>query len=676
MTRDLILGTAGHIDHGKTALVRALTGTDCDRLPEERARGITIDIGFARLVAGGQTFGVVDVPGHERFVRNMLAGATGFDLALLAVAADDGVMPQTREHLEILQLLGVQRGVVALTKCDAVPAERLVEVAAEVRELLAGTFLESAEIVPTSARTGDGIDALRDALAAVGRDLTRADDGSPFRLAIDRAFTLAGHGTVVTGSVMAGSLHVEDPVAWHRPDGTAELVRVRSLSRHGEPVPRVERGQRAAVNLPGVALDTIARGHELAAPGYLTPSRVLTVRLRATADGPGVKHRLTARLHLGTGDVQAVVSVLDADRADPGEWVLAQLFVSEHVVSTWGQPFVLRTSSGQATLGGGRVLQPAATKLRRREVEAIDALEKLAATDGRGRCEIAADLAGYAGVGVAELAAAAGVTPAAADSHSEALRQSARLVGLPGGRLVHASRVAAVEGRVMAEVARLHAAAPLASSHDRAAVAAALGYLPGPLVAFVVDNLVKAKRLTADGRRVAAANFKPKLSANPAEAAGQDRRGAPGRRVRAARAEGLRQRRRGAGRDHPGGLRGRVRRGVAGGGVGGRLPARRRGRRAGPPGGRVTRRRQVGDGRGHPGRARHVPQVRRAHLRVPGPRRGDRARGGHADVERRAARVSGLFLRLQASRNSPLTRAARRAVSLLSSSPRRWRRAA
>ena len=515
MARDWILGTAGHIDHGKTSLVKALTGVDCDRLPEERARGITIDIGFARLTLGDQTFGVVDVPGHERFVRNMIAGATGFDLALLAVAADDGVMPQTREHLEILHLLGVRRGVVALTKCDAVDAATLELRALEVRDLVAGTFLGAADIVPTSATTGVGLAELRAALAAVGRELTRDDDGLPFRLAIDRAFTRPGHGTVVTGSVLAGAVRVEETVAWHRPDGTTEPVRVRSLNHHGEAVGRVERGQRAAVNLPGVPLDAIRRGHELAAVGYLTPSRVLTVRLRASADGPGVKHRLTARLHLGTADVQAVVSVLDADRADPGEWVLAQLFLADHVVSAWGQPFVLRTSSGERTLGGGRVLQPAAVKLRRREIDVLKVLEQFAAADGRDRCQIAAYLAGTAGISPQELLAAAGVTAVEAADHVETLQQSLRLVELPTrGRYTHAARVQAVEAKVLATVAALHAAHPLVSSHDRTAITAALDYLPEPLVTAVIDALVKAKQLTPDGKRVARADFQPRLSVN------------------------------------------------------------------------------------------------------------------------------------------------------------------
>ncbi len=520
MTRDWILGTAGHIDHGKTALVKALTGVDCDRLPEERARGITVDIGFARLRLGDLSFGVIDVPGHERFVRNMLAGATGFDLALLAVAADDGVMPQTREHLEILQLLGVSRGVVALTKCDAVDDVTLELRVLEVRDLLAGTTLEAAAIVPTSVKTGVGLPALRDALVEAARGLTRGDDGLPFRLAIDRAFTLPGHGTVVTGSVMSGELRVEELVTWHRPDGTGENVRVRSLSHHGEVVSSVGRGQRAAVNLPGVPLDAIGRGHELAATGYLTPSRVLTVHLRASADGPGVRHRLTARLHLGTGDVQAVVSVLDADRAEPGDFVLAQLFLSEHVVSVWHQPFVLRDSSGERTLGGGWVAQPAATKLRRRETEVLEVFEALAWDYGMDRCLLAAYLAGDAGISLQELPAAAGVNATDAASHVAALQQStlqrpALLVELPTrGRFTHIDRVQATEAKVRAVVAGLHAAQPLASSHDRAAIASRLAYLPAALVEAVIDRLVRRQSLTLDGKRVAGADFKPRLSVN------------------------------------------------------------------------------------------------------------------------------------------------------------------
>src|SRR5262245_50051397 len=269
MPRDLILGTAGHIDHAKTSLVKALTGIDCDRLPEEKARGITIDIGFATLDLGEYRLGIVDVPGHERFVRNMLAGATGVDLAVLVVAADDSVMPQTREHLEILRLLNLRHGVIALTKCDLVDETTREVVAAEVRDLVAGTFLEDAPLVFTSAQTGMGLDELKAALADACRKLEAHTGDEWFRLAIDRSFVVQGHGTVATGSVTSGRLRVGDEVEW-QPRG--ERVRVRALHNHDKPVEEVRRGMRAAINLAGVPHEQVHRGQELATPGYLIPS--------------------------------------------------------------------------------------------------------------------------------------------------------------------------------------------------------------------------------------------------------------------------------------------------------------------------------------------------------------------------------------------------------------------
>src|SRR6202011_4907270 len=235
MPRDLILGTAGHIDHGKTSLIKALTGIDCDRLPEEKARGITIDIGFANLDLSPFRLGIVDVPGHERFVKNMLAGATGIDLALLVVAADDSVMPQTREHLEILRLLGLRHGLIALTKCDLVDDTTREVAELEIRELVQGTFLEKAPIVQTSATTGRGIPELKAAIAEICRQVEERTGSEWFRLAIDRAFTVQGHGTIVTGSVPAGRVKIDEEVDW-LPRATGEKVRVRSLQNHDRPV--------------------------------------------------------------------------------------------------------------------------------------------------------------------------------------------------------------------------------------------------------------------------------------------------------------------------------------------------------------------------------------------------------------------------------------------------------
>src|SRR5262249_51832116 len=271
--RDFVIGTAGHIDHGKTALVRALTGVDTDRLPAEKQRGTTIDLGVGSLEAGAYRLALVDVPGHERFIRNMLAGASGLDLAMLIVAADDSVMPQTREHLEILRLLGLSGGLVVLTKCDLAEPSWLDLVEEEVRSLVQGTFLANARIVRTSAVTGLGLDKLKAALQALSAAVQPGHDAGVFRMAIDRSFTVAGHGTVVTGTVSSGSVAVGDDLEWH-PAG--RLVRVRGLHRHDRPVERVGRGSRAAINLAGGHHPEIPPAHHPAARRSPAPSPALS----------------------------------------------------------------------------------------------------------------------------------------------------------------------------------------------------------------------------------------------------------------------------------------------------------------------------------------------------------------------------------------------------------------
>jgi selenocysteine-specific elongation factor len=520
MPRDLILGTAGHIDHGKTSLVKALTGIDCDRLPEEKQRGITIDIGFAHLDLGDVRLGVVDVPGHERFIKNMLAGATGIDIALFVVAADDSVMPQTREHLEILKLLGVRHGLVALTKADLVDETTREVVSLEVRELLRGSFLADSPIVPTSAVTGLGLDRLKVELAAAAAAVERTDEASLFRLPIDRAFVVQGHGTVVTGSVASGSVKVGDELDWHKGDGSVEQVRVRAVTNHGVPVEDAHRGQRAGVNLAGVPHESVRRGQELCTPGYLVPGRVVTVRLFASAEfRRPIKHRLPLRLHIGTAEVMATVSLLDCDHVDPGTWGLAQLFLDEPVTSAWGQAFVLRDASAEHTLGGGQVLQPVATKVRRRHTEVLEQLEKLAAEDAEVRALAAAWYAEFAGFVPGDLVRTAGVTLSGVSQLVSKMLAAGRLaeLTLPPGRklLVHAERVAELETRILDALAAFHAENSLATTHDRQKVLARLEYVGDEaLLQAVTDRLIAGKKVVGDSRRVARADFKPKLTAN------------------------------------------------------------------------------------------------------------------------------------------------------------------
>jgi selenocysteine-specific elongation factor len=511
---NLVVGTAGHIDHGKTALVRMLTGINTDRLPAERQRGISIDLGFAALELGSRRLALVDVPGHERFVRNMLAGATGLDLALLVVAADDSVMPQTREHLEILRLLGLPAGVVALTKCDLADASWLDLVEEDVRGLVAGTFLEGAPIVRTSASTGRGADALRDALAdACDRAEARPDPG-PFRLAIDRAFTLAGHGTVVTGTVASGSVGVGDELEWW-PSG--RTVRVRGLHQHDRPVERVARGARAAINLAGVRHDEVARGHELAEPGYLAPARLLSVALAPAPDAPRpLRHRGRYRLHLGTAEVAAVLALLGPEQDDPDAPILAQLALASPVVAVGGQPFVLREESPPTTLGGGRVLQPVARRIRRRDAEARARLARLAAPDPSARV---ASALGFLGLGAwteASLSRDSGVPVGEVRAEVERLAASGALVERPAGPRrtirVLAEVAEALDDRLLRALGRLHEARPRQSAITRAHVASELPDLPEGLVAGLIDRLGRLGTIHADARTVARKDFRPRLS--------------------------------------------------------------------------------------------------------------------------------------------------------------------
>ena len=517
MTRDLILGTAGHIDHGKTSLVKALTGIDCDRLPEEKARGITIDIGFARLDLLPYRLGIVDVPGHERFVKNMLAGATGIDLAILVVSAKESVKPQTREHLEILRLLGLRHGVIALTMCDLVDQDSRDVVELEVRDLVAGTFLADAPIIGTSAVTGAGLPELRDAIAACCAKLEARTTRQWFRMPIDRSFIVQGHGTVVTGSVIDGSLRVGDEVEWLP---SRQRVRVRSIQNHDHAVDEAHRGQRAAINLAGVAHEDVLRGQELATPGYLVPSRVITVRLHCLAEMKRpIKHRMPARFHVGTLEVMGNVSLLDCDTIEPGKWGLAQLFLEEPATTTWGQPFILRESSATETLGGGQVLQPAARKVRRRHLEVLERIERLWIGDARDRVLTVAWFGGFQGFTLADLVRDANLGPDEAAEMVARLRaegQLRELVISPAKKLLlHGSMLDELEGRVLGLLDALHEQNPLMSTHDRQRLQSQLDYVEdSALVSAAVDSLIGSKKLIGDLRRIGRADFKPRLSAN------------------------------------------------------------------------------------------------------------------------------------------------------------------
>jgi selenocysteine-specific elongation factor len=372
LMRSVIIGTAGHIDHGKTALVRALTGIDADRLPEEKRRGITIDLGFAELELGDVSAGFVDVPGHERFVKNMLAGAHGIDLVLLVIAADEGVMPQTREHFDICRLLGVKSGLVVITKSDTVDEELLELVELEATELVRNSFLEGAPLLVVSSRTGAGIEELKGALRAAALALPARSYALEARLPIDRAFTMRGFGAVVTGTLVAGEITEGDEMEL-LPLG--KPVRVRGLQVHGKTVARATAGARTAVNLGGVETGEIERGMVLAPVGRLRPTQIINAGLELLESAPrALRTRARVRVHLGTAEVLARLVVLDdTGTIEPGRRGFAQLRLEAPVVTVAGEHFIIRSYSPQLTVAGGQVLDPLAQKHRGRVTEELRA---------------------------------------------------------------------------------------------------------------------------------------------------------------------------------------------------------------------------------------------------------------------------------------------------------------
>ncbi len=353
----MVIGTAGHVDHGKTVLVKALTGVDTDRLPDEKRRGISIDLGFARFtLPGGRPAAIVDVPGHERFIRNMLAGVTGIDLVMLVVAADEGVMPQTREHLAIVSLLEVGAGCVVITKCDLVDGEWLDLVEEEVRDAVRGTFLEGAPVVRVSAVTGQGLDALLEALEGLADRVRPRDDRAFARLPVDRVFSVAGFGTVVTGTLVTGSVRRDDRLEL-LPAGLE--VRVRGVQVHEREVERAVAGHRVALNLSGAERSAIRRGDVLATPGVLRPTTVFEGRLHLLPDCPRpIATRTRVRLHTGTAEVLGRLVILEGDRLEPGQSGLVRFRSETPLAVVSGDHFIIRHYSPVVTAGGGAVIEP------------------------------------------------------------------------------------------------------------------------------------------------------------------------------------------------------------------------------------------------------------------------------------------------------------------------------
>ncbi len=519
MATDLILGTAGHIDHGKTSLIGALTGTDTDRLPDEKRRGITIDLGFAELELGPFRLGIVDVPGHERFVRNMLAGATGTDLALLVVAADDSVKPQTREHLEILRLLDITTGVIALTKCDLADPDWMDLVEEEIQELVQGTFLEQAAIIRTSTVTQDGIAELRDALLCAAtqaaQEYPAEHNSAPLRMAIDRTFTITGHGTVVTGSVSSGVANLGDGLML---EPGAIPVRVRGLQNHDRTVNTVRRGQRAAVNLVGVHHRQVKRGHELTTPGQLKPSKLLTTNLTLLPSAPRpLKNRSQIRLHVGTAEVLARVHLLGTELLEPGGKSSAQLYLSEPCVTSWSQPFIVRSESPMITIGGGQVLAPHAEPIRRPDEKILKMLDNLAERNELVRAAACVFFIGVRPWQPEDLAFEAGIKDP--QTIFQQILDQGDLVEFelsPTRQIcLHREVVSQLEERIEATLRKLHAEFTRRSKFEQATILNRLAYLDNEaLIALIIERMRKTGRLLVTPHGISLVGCGPHLSQN------------------------------------------------------------------------------------------------------------------------------------------------------------------
>ncbi|MCL4226808.1 MAG: selenocysteine-specific translation elongation factor [Myxococcales bacterium] len=506
----MVLGTAGHIDHGKTALVRALTGIDTDRLAVEKQRGITTELGFAHLDLDGRRLAVIDVPGHERFIRAMVAGATGLDLVLLVVAADEGVMPQTREHLDVCQLLGVRRGLVVVTKRDLVDDEWLALIDAELARALAGTFLAAAPRLAVSTRTGAGLDALRAAIAQAVTELPPRPATGVLRLPVDRVFTLRGFGTVVTGTIASGALAVGDELAI-LPRGLA--ARVRGLEVHGQAVDRARAGQRCAVNLGGVGTDELARGDVLAHPGAVAPTHLLDVRFRllAAARAP-LPPRSKVLVHHGTTQVGAALVVVGerGARIAPGAEGLAQLRLDRAtpLAALPGDRFIVRGFQPLAdhgtTLGGGEVVRVHAARARAGDHAAVVA--RFAAARAEERLALELRAARAAAPTVADLVRRTGDDPAAVTRALDAMGAAGLALRAGTGAAavhLHAETVAALEQAVLERL-------ELPREELRRKLPAAL---PARAFDAIVDGLVARGVIEAHGehlRPAAAARAAPR----------------------------------------------------------------------------------------------------------------------------------------------------------------------
>jgi selenocysteine-specific elongation factor len=517
LPKSVIVGTAGHIDHGKSALVEALTGTHPDRLAEEKRRGITIDLGFAFLEENGVKFGLVDVPGHERFVSNMLAGAAGIDLVLLVIAADESIKPQTREHFDICRLLGVTRGVVALTKSDLPDADTLGLVRLEVEEYLRGSFLERAPIVPVSAKTGAGLAELKKALHTVAAEIPGKNAARYFRLPIDRAFAMKGFGTVVTGTLISGSVGTEDEVELF-PGG--KRLRVRGVQSGGKSIERGVAGQRTAVNLAGIDHDAVKRGMTLATPGRFRTTRRVDVRLTLLPSSRKLKHRARVHFHAGTAETIAEVLLYGQSVLAPGQSALGHLRLQDDALTLAGDRFIVRQFSPVFTIGGGVILDSLARRPTLRDTGRTAFLEIV---ESGKREEILAAMTERALLGLAfeEIVARTGWFEQEIRETAQKLAATGRIKIVSPEPLILLARKAFdhVRGKIGERVERFHRENPLSQGIAREDLRANLGRrVRAETFRAALEELAREKKLDVQGELVKRAGSQIELQPEEAKA--------------------------------------------------------------------------------------------------------------------------------------------------------------
>ncbi len=504
----IILGTAGHIDHGKSSLVKALTGTDPDRLKEEKERGITLDLGFASLdLPGGNRLGIVDVPGHEGLIKNMLAGVGGMDIVMLVVAADEGIMPQTLEHLAICDLLHVKKGLIVLTKMDMVDKDWLTLVQDEVRDVVKGTFLEKSPLVPVSSKTGENLPLLIQELGKLAADVTPKSSNGILRLPIDRVFTMKGFGTVITGTLLSGTISAEQEVEV-LPKGTR--TKVRGLQSHNQAAKRAVAGQRTAVNLQGIEKDQLSRGNTIVNPGFFKPTKTLDAKLDLLKQAPrGLKTGSRVRFYNSTQEAIGRITLLGTNQLAPGEEAFVQLRLEQPVIVQHGDRYILRFYSPMETLGGGMVLNPHTRRHKnstmKQSLENLGILEK-----GKAEDRLALLISGKGLAGMEETEAVGVIAADKQETTSALASLSQKKTVLRVDNLyVHTSHLATLEKKTLDLIRSFHRDNPLKAGLDKEELKGMLRMRINPKVLnMTIDGLVKKKALETEGSKLRVPGFK------------------------------------------------------------------------------------------------------------------------------------------------------------------------